>query len=228
MCVPNQAGVDLIIPVRIKKPKEKIVCSKDQAKRAKAAVYPDADKTLMTKFTPKVQHDPIAMKKIFEAYKFSVKEILSIDQEYQFTGICIQSKNKEHSGQDEDLGVDSVYAGVHKVGAGIPCLSIKHVLRSSSSDIQHMRYQGKPYRHGVIVRGLDNNEEVVGDVRRKVNSGFASDVYSAEFVSKAKEILETKANGYSYIEEMDSTVLSAGHTSNDAHVSEEFIRRYEH
>jgi hypothetical protein len=214
MCVTNQAGVDLIIPVRIKKTGIR-KCLADNAKVAKAAVYEDADNTLQKKLSDEVIFDDATMDKLEMAYNFKVTDIIDLKDDYEFTAICIQSKNR---GDEDDYGIDTFYPGVIDENKAVPCISIKHVLRSHCSEIDHMSYQNKPYRHGAIMKGL-----FLHDALRSRESSRFKTVFTDRFLNKAQEILETKPNAYIHIPRMDSTMASAGHRRFLARVSTKFF-----
>ena len=210
VAVPCQAGVDLFIPVRIKRDGiQQFTKNEDESTEAARNVFKKADRIFLQKDgSLKKVKDEDVFKSVQNTYSFYVSDYIQGADNYRYTAICIQSKNKEKSCSSEDLGIDLSFAGVVlSSSAKIPCISIKHTLRYDGFEIKNMDFQGKPYRYGLVINGIDNSP---------------NSMFEKEFTDKLIEVLNTSSNSYVHIDTMEPEVVIAGYLNAKAEITQNF------
>jgi hypothetical protein len=206
MSYPNQAGVDIYIPVRIQGSIEP--CQIDYEDIASRSVFPFADKIFKCDQPSPKKVSEDRLEKLKAAYQFKMSSIVdTAGKNYVYTALCIQSKNAVSSSPMDDVYIDLASSGVPN-SSKIPCLAMKHVLRTSTNLIEPMPFQGKPYRYGIVIEGLQlfRQAEEHNALRTLIN-----------------EVLEIQANALSHVEENDIKIIAQGFNSHTAELSENCI-----
>jgi hypothetical protein len=139
---PNITGVDIFIPVRIKKIEQEdiFVGIDEESQRGKSTT---ADNLVMKGLEKLSEREIESLMKMKKAYQMKISDLVENSENYSYTAICIQSRKL--------LGYDIC------MDINVPYLAIKHVLKSDDFSIKPMRYGGKPYRHGVVIKGMDDS-----------------------------------------------------------------------
>jgi hypothetical protein len=205
---PNQAGVDMFIPVRVLKTKKhpQFNCNLkgDLSKPAKNGRFINADDILRatSRLVPNDQNievKPATLETLKSAMNFSLADKVEDKGAYLYSAICIQSKNSTTDSTEANKGIDLRFSGVITAEAkNIPCISIKHVLRCDPQ-IDIMKGEGRPYRHGIVIRGLDSE---------KMLNGFDQQVRQP-FLARVLNILSLKANENVHNSTLDLKLQSA-------------------
>jgi hypothetical protein len=202
---PYQAGVDIYIPIRIKG--TVAACEQNYQYFANRSVFSNAHKIFDEKLSP-VELPQARIDKLTFAANFRMFSVVQKQAESIYSAICIQCKNTAESFISDDVYIDLASSGVPNA-ADIPCLAIKHVLRSSDNSIESMAYQDKPYRHGIVIEGMNvlKGYERMEQVRAVIES-----------------IFEVQENPLIHIERNDTKLRMAGFTMNCSSLGEDFIK----
>jgi hypothetical protein len=205
---PNQAGVDIYIPIRMKGTAAR--CMKNYEYIATRGVFPNAHKSFAAKdekVSP-IEIPEARIDKLTSTASFTMSSVVQKKTGSIFSAICIQCKNSAENTVSDDVYIDLASSGVPN-SADIPCLGIKHVLRSSNNSMKPMAYQEKPYRHGIVIEGIDVLKHYgrMKDVKLVMES-----------------ILEVNENPLLHIPRNDEKLKMAGATMNSYKLEKNFIR----
>jgi hypothetical protein len=225
---PNQAGVDIYIPVRIRLTEDSpnFQCSfeKDVSKAACRGSFPNADDILKAKsrLVPTDKRNKVEAKTLYtlsDALNFCVSDVIKEESEYLYSAICIQSKNTDRDNSKDNKGIDLRFSGVIPGNEpNIPCISIKHVLRFQpkrpGDQVKAMKYDDRPYRHGIVIRGLDHSTMLTPLSERKA------------FFKKMSAILSVRANENVHNSTLDLKLQSAADHSESFRVTPRLTRKF--
>jgi hypothetical protein len=203
---PLQAGVDILIPVRIKGTTslETFAEFENSARPAKSNIFPTADsKILETVVSSNESVEESKINGIRESWNIKISDLVEGSNEHVYTAICIQCKNST-SEKDDLYKVDLTFAGVDGA-SDLPCIAIKHSLRMDKPIIKPMQYTDRPYIHGIIIKSLDhikmlpNLHQPAGDKAE----------YNRKFFAQVLDVLGTKLNPYAQISSIDLKLQAA-------------------
>jgi hypothetical protein len=169
---PLQSGVDLYIPIRVPFDESGIsykVCENDTASKSSSGVHSNANSSYLETVKGKeIERNEESLPKILEIYNLQISDLVDGSDDFWYTALCVQCKNQSSSRSSDDYGIDLVSSGV--ATKSIPCLSVKHVLKVEQSSVTKMKQPSdrlKPYRHGIVIKGLNDgmlpDEAILGD-----------------------------------------------------------------
>jgi hypothetical protein len=147
---------------------------------------------------------------------FCVSDVVKEEEKYVYSAICIQSKNTDRDVSEDNKGIDLRFSGVIPGNEpNIPCISIKHVLRfqpkNQAKQVKAMKYDDRPYRHGIVIRGLDHSTMLTPLSQRKA------------FFKKMSAILSVRANENVHNSTLDLKLQSAADHSESFRVTQKLI-----